>query len=994
MSKPTIGVLTPATDGFYFNGILQGIHERAQELGANVIVIRTYDSNHVNEYHRYLAFDHIDGWIVILNAVEQTAYLRRMEHMGKPIVCTPSPNGFENSTTFGIDNEQGGYEAAKHLIEHGHRDIGMVYSTTNAESVLRYNGYLRALAEHGLASKPHHVFDLPNLWEKYGVEAGRLILKRGIDFSAIVVSSDVIAVGIVQTLQSVGIRVPHQLALVSFDNTDYAKRFSLTSLAQPLYERGRSMLERVWRQLHTADRRHETIMEPMHLVVRQSCGCHVEEQELQHAAQYYNSLDMVEFLSNAIQRNHRIGRNLVGGDAAKIKSLSWLADTSFTWGCMARWMENRQLVIESVYSTKPTALLEKGEVYREEAFPPLSLYDLLNDREAVVVHSVKTLDRDIGFLVLIGNIFNQQQNGMTGTLLHSMTHTIDLFSYALEREAMYEEARDRENRLEIVSSTTNDGIFDWNLTTNLMLWNRKIHHILDHEGLTMQFGDFAKRIAADDLEQLRVALDAHYEQHIPFQAEFRMLKNENEVIWIRAAGEALRDAEGVPVRMIGSIVDITERKRAEEKIQQIAYTDFLTSLPNRRYIYERIAEEVSRRDASFAVILLDLDRFKVINDSLGHMVGDELLRHVAQMLSASADPQDVVARLGGDEFIIVCTGLTEPSRPLETARSILTKLSQPITIDGQLVYATTSMGISYYPEHGDDREQLIQHADIAMYRAKEEGKNRFQVYHPDMHTNSMNKLTMESCLRGALDAGEFEVHYQPQLDLHTDTVMGFEALLRWNSPVFGKVSPLDFIPLAEETRLIFPITEWVLYRACNDTKRLLEEGFPSLLVSVNISALHLADSRLIHSIRSILRQTGLPAHHLCLEITERAAIQHLESTVCHLHELREIGVKIALDDFGVGNSSLSLINTLPLDTIKIDQMFVRSVSKSEISTAIFTTILGLVSDLNLDSCVEGIEMPEQLEFAKTRRCRFAQGFHIGKPLPYEELKSYLRNRMP
>ncbi|WP_281889537.1 EAL domain-containing protein [Paenibacillus sp. YYML68] len=992
MAKRTIGILTPLIEGFYFNGMLQGIYQAAAELRTDLIVFRTCHNNNEIEYNRYLAFDRIDGWIIILNAVQEPAYKKHIEQTGKPVICTPDDLGIQSAVTYTVSNEQGGYEATLHMLAHGHRDIAFVYSTSNEESVLRYQGYLRALEEHGIPINPNLIYQTPNLWEKHGEALASQMKERGLCFTACIVSSDMMAIGILQSFNTFGIRVPEDVALFSFDNTEYAKRFSLSSVAQPLFSRGQCMLQHLVSQIeHPEPPSTYTIVQPIQLVTRRSCGCQPEEPSPDMETLYHENLKVVEYLTDIVRRNQNIGHNLIQVNNDTLRSLDWLTYTTYTWGCVALWTRDGRLVVDNVYSTKPHPMLVIGDVYEELAFPPPMLHELLQDGEMMTIQSLKTANRDIGFLVLIGDFFDVQLTRSLGPFVHSITHPINLLAYALEREMLHEEARERENRLEIVSNTTNDGIFDWDLTTGRMVWNKQIHHILQREELEMGADEFIERVHPDDVPALCDALQNHYEHGAPFQIEFRMLKNETEQIWIQAAGEAIKDSHDTPFRMIGSIVDITARKRAEEQIHRMAYTDTLTQLANRRFIYERIAE-LTMKEERAALIMLDLDRFKVINDSMGHLVGDELLRQVASLLQTAAGPSEIVARLGGDEFIIVCTRLDNAQHPEQLATRILRALNAPQEINGHTVYATPSMGICFYPEHGNNREQLIQNADLAMYQAKEAGKNRYRIYHPSMSLNSMQKLTMESCLHGALEAKQFELHYQPQIDMHTNAIVGIEALIRWVSPVFGRVSPLDFIPLAEETRLIIPISEWIVRRACEDTKLLLEQGFGALKISVNISALHLAEPHFADSISTIVQQTGLAPEQLCLEITERIAVQQWSTSAEQLNALRQLGIRIALDDFGIGNSSLSFVKTLPLDMIKIDQMFVRDISHNEISRAIFTTIQNLIDDLKLDSCVEGIETDEQLEFAKKQRCHMAQGYYISRPMPYAELVEFLRGR--
>lgn len=994
MKKRTIGVLTPLLDGFYFNGILQGIHQIAVEQHANLVLIQTMDSIMSKvTYQWHLAADYIDGWIIILNAVSDKEYVKRIEMMQKPIICTPNLSDFGKATTFLLDNEHGGYMTTRHLIEHGHRDIACIYTKMNPESVERFKGYVRALEEHGIAVDPIRIFEVESLWDESGVAAAGEMLRRGFPLTAVTASSDMVAIGLMDVLRRWGKRVPEDIAVIGFDNLDLARRISLTSVNQPLFGRGMRMATRLLEEIEDASlvQTRQVFSETASLVPRHSCGCEPVNPSEGLFEIHQNGLETIDYLSSVIHRNHQIGRELVKANAQKIKDLSWLSSTEYTWGCLALWSASAEerLQIESVYSKKMEPLLRKGEIYEEGTFPPASIYDMLTEEEVLSIYTVRTEARNWGFILLIGRV--NDKNRTSNYQYDTMTHSLDLLAYALEREVMYEHAREREHRLEIVSTTTNDGIFDWELASNTMVWNRKILRILGTGGdTTMTAGDFFGRLHPDDTERLQQHFNRHVSEREPFHTEFRLHNDAQSYIWVEAAGEVVRDAADQPVRMIGSIRDITERKEAEERIRYIAYHDALTDLPNRRYFNERIDKQIECTGASFALMLLDLDRFKLINDSLGHTAGDLLLQRVAALIAEQLRPEDTVARLGGDEFIVLCPNLTDPQEPLQMAERIFGALSTRHMLNGHSVHVTCSMGVSLYPEHGGDHETLVRNADIAMYEAKSSGKNRLQIYREQMSAVSRDKLRMENCLRGALDSGEFELYYQPQYDVKGERVIGMEALIRWFSPELGAVSPMSFIPLAEETGLINAITEWVLRTACRDNQRLLEAGLAPMLVSVNISALDFMEADFVARVRDILQETGLPPQLLCLELTETAAIQNLELTIQQLRNLMDCGIKIALDDFGTGNSSLSLLKMLPLHRIKIDRAFVKDMAQQDENRAIFSTIVGLTRGLKLESCAEGIETAEQYEIIREMACSLVQGYYIAKPLPFGEFQRFLQ----
>ena len=442
----------------------------------------------------------------------------------------------------------------------------------------------------------------------------------------------------------------------------------------------------------------------------------------------------------------------------------------------------------------------------------------------------------------------------------------------------------------------------------------------------------------------------------------------------------------------------TANKRLLEQNQEIlelATIDGLTGLPNRMVSQENIAKALKTakiNDQMFALLFVDLDRFKIINDNLGHHIGDALLREVAERLKRCVRSSDCVARLGGDEFTILLTDIESENNASKVANKVLETLSTPIQVEDHELTVTGSIGISIYPQGGNELVDFVKNADTAMYRAKALGRNNFQIYEPKMSDQAFKRMTMESDLRRALHNEEFYLEYQPQIDLATGTVYGAEALMRWNHPKTGIVSPLEFIPLAEETGLIVQMGEWLLHSACQQNAKWQQQGYPPIKVAVNISRTQLACPNFISAIDDALRTSMLSPKYLELEITESMIMHNTETVTKTINSIKSRGITISVDDFGTGHSSLSLLKHFPIDTLKIDKSFVQDILSDPDDEAIVTAIIAMARSLKLDVIAEGTEHPGQVDFLMQKGCTQAQGYLFSKPLhPEQFIKMFNMN---
>jgi diguanylate cyclase (GGDEF)-like protein/PAS domain S-box-containing protein len=476
-------------------------------------------------------------------------------------------------------------------------------------------------------------------------------------------------------------------------------------------------------------------------------------------------------------------------------------------------------------------------------------------------------------------------------------------------------------------------------------------------------------------------------------------------IWDRRKGGELyaqwtsvsvvRDERGTVTHYVAVLSDVTARKAAEERLDHLATHDPLTDLPNRALFHESAREALARAERAgdlVAVLFLDLDNFKVINDTLGHYVGDRLLQETARRLLANLRSTDVVARQGGDEFTVLLEGLGGADEASAIARKLLDAVARPFHVEGHEVYATASLGVNLYPRDAQNVEDLLRNADVAMYHAKEQGRNGFQFYSARLNAGSRERLALETALRRAVERGELELHYQALVDLRNEHVTGAEALLRWHHPERGMITPGSFVPIAEASGLVVPIGEWVLHEACRRSKAWQEAGMGPLCVAVNVSARQFQDPRFPSTVRTALDRARLDPQFLELELTESLLMRNIEETARTLGHLRSLGVKLSIDDFGTGHSSLNYLKRFPVNKLKIDQSFVQGLHEDQEDAAIARAIISLGHGLDLRVTAEGVETPRQLARAKAEGCAEVQGFLIARPMRAADFDRFLAAR--
>ncbi len=570
--------------------------------------------------------------------------------------------------------------------------------------------------------------------------------------------------------------------------------------------------------------------------------------------------------------------------------------------------------------------------------------------------------------------------------------------YAISAAQTMERLRVSEERYALAARAANDGLWDWNLLTGEAYFAPRWTDMLGFaEGeIGRHVDEWFSRVHPDDLAHLRAEINAHLEGETPqFQSEYRMTHRDGGWVWLLCRGLVVRDAQGQACRMAGSQTDITARKKAEEKLRHDAHHDSLTGLPNRAVFLDRLARSVSRArrrdDYLFAVLFLDVDRFKLVNDSSGHRTGDQLLMAVARRLENALRPGDMVARHGGDEFTILLDHLRDQHDVETIVQRIERHLSGPFDICGEELVINASIGITLSSVACHDPEQMLRDADIAMYRAKARGRGRYEFFSSDMHQDIVSTLRVESDLRSAIKNEEFLAHYQPIVSFERGRISGFEALIRWRHPQRGLIPPGQFIPVAEESGLINQVGRWILREASRQMNEWHQRfaSLPPLTISINLSTRQFSQPDLIERINAVLAETGLRPESLKIEITESAVMENAESAVEMLNQLKALGVQLSIDDFGTGYSSFNYLHRFPIDTLKIDRSFVSRMDLQPENVEIVRTIIALAHNLGMKVVAEGIETPAQMNRLRDLGCEYGQGYYLARPMDSAAAENFI-----
>ncbi|WP_144125543.1 EAL domain-containing protein [Catellatospora sichuanensis] len=974
----TLGVLSPFLGGWYYGGVLAGIARAAAEAGAGVIAIQTLDAGteHIEvteppELSYPVAWQHVSGFVVVLQAVSHR-YLHTLAQTGRPFVSVSHALHDLAYPVVMPDNRTGVTEAVDHLVAHGHRRIAFAGRLETGDIRERYEAYLQALAVHGIEPDPGLLFHAPTNQVDGGEFAAELMLAAGLPSTAVIAGTDENATGIMHALAAAGLRLPADQAVIGFDDLRSSAYLipRLTTVRQPTELIGRAAATTLLGMIGGDTEPPARILVPTSIIVRESCGC---------------SGDVAFHADTEAPAPHRRLADLIATTVAPVHGSLASADA-------ADLVHAAETVARAVQDGSAEAAELRPTC--EEVRLALELLLRLSGGRPEALYEIAQLIRDYG----------QPANGVLLILMEMRGRTLFRDS-SLLRETL---TAQYEVGMELLRGHREPARLEWLRRT----WVRGGCLGLWAGGLPPSLADAALEIMGLFVpgETPSVEPSVPVSAFPPLRVRELADPTANLIVFVvpvkggasdwgflavvdsvSTGGATGREPFNQWAALLAVALDrqalLKESLRQKEQLRIAALYDELTGLPNRSLFLDRLRQAIrqSRRRSGrpFGVLFLDLDGFKVVNDSLGHSAGDRLLKQVAKRIKSTLRDSDTVARFGGDEFLVLLDDVTAPHTPAQVAERLHGVLAQPFQLHGQDVVVTASIGITMSSRRYSNAEDLLRDADIAMYSAKSRHKGRHAVFDVAMHAKAVTRLQIETELRQALDNGEFEVHYQPIVALRSGRTKGFEALIRWRHPLRGVLSPAAFMPVAEETGLIIPIGGWVVDECCRQLAAWYAAGIatPGLSVAVNVSNRQFWSGNVIDDITQALDRHRPPPGSLAVEITEGVVMENVAPARDILHTLHDLGCQLHIDDFGTGYSSLEALHRLPIDALKIDRSFVWQIDTDARSGELVRTIVLMGRNLGLDLIAEGIETPEQRDYLIRLGCGYGQGFLFSRAVP-------------
>ena len=1095
-----VGVLSPVTGGFFFGEVLAGVVREVAALGGHVTLVQTLDAGQSGDEFTPaiaatapVAFDTIDGFITIAWATP-TSYLDELRSLGKSLVVVSNDLGKIDAATVVIDNRAGVLAAVDHLVSHGHTRIGFAGNVEQSDMRERHAAYLEAMAAHGLDTTGLF-FSTRDHVEAGGRSAAPLIAAHP-TCTAVITTTDRVAIGLIEALGEVGLRVPADVAVVGFDDAEVGW-FSdppLATVRQRFEDLGMLAARLLVHEVRDGDADHRVHTVPAHFIPRGSCGCgpratagtdaavaagrelvvailaaigldadgsprsdrppghddaeldgldaaieatvcrlyrprsspedlrgltdtvvtlisdlwaraldagHPWAESLRYSLvrfaavlaqlQMVDGLRRIGHLSDSFDEQYDVGMGLLGRVGTDPSDLSWLEPLPVKAACLGLWEdspESGRLRIAGLVDRSGSIGPDTGAVVPITKFPPKELLAAADPSasEVTYVIPVRGSTGDHGFFAIVGTVESE-----FGTGRATYDHWAALLGAALREKVLLEDVRRSEERYAFAARAANDGLWEFDLVTQEVYLSARCQDLLDLDGALDQ-DNWVETAHPDDRAALRAALaEVTYRADAPVEVEYRTLRRDGTPSWVllRAFGVA---SDGVVVRLVGSLSDIARRKELEERLRQAALYDALTGLPNRRLFLDRLAVSIEqprrRTGARFAVFFLDLDGFKLVNDSLGHLAGDQLLTVIAGRLREQLRSVDTAARFGGDEFAVL---LTDPitEELLVVAKRIQDSIAQPVMLGDQEVSVTASIGIAASESGYTDPEDVLRDADTAMYSSKEAEPGSATLFDPLMHERAVSRLRDRTELGIALDREQFVVHYQPVVALDGAALTRFEALVRWQHPVRGLRGPGEFLPAMVDNPTIVRLGHWVLNDVCRQIAEWRTDYDGPLAVSVNVSHREFWTGDLVRTVKETLQRHGVPPECLILEITESVVMDQPDAARQIMTDLHAAGIQLHIDDFGTGQSSLHALRTLPVDAVKIDGSFISELVEVSRTAALVRTIIAMGEALDIDVIAECVETPQQEDRLRDMGCGSAQGWLYAKAMPADDARVLL-----
>jgi diguanylate cyclase (GGDEF)-like protein len=988
-------VLSPVTGGFYYGRIVTGVAREVAAVGGNVVVVQTLDAGlHSDEvvsapdFATPTGWAHLDGVISIASATYRN-YLCRLQEAGKPVVLASDEiEGFVAPSAT-PDNVVGVTEAVRHLIEHGHTRIGYAANLIQPDMRTRHDAYRSAMTDFGLDPHEKWFFNAFDNGELGGRDVAQQIVAARLPVTAVVLATDRNAIGCMARLSELGFSVPGDVAVIGFDGLEAGShtRPTLSTVSQPFVEIGALAARLVLGLLRGEPIEPRAYSSASHLVPRGSCGCPDDDQPLEGdgRVRFWRDEVTVQFARNTLRENsmreqYEISMQLFDHERADPRRLQWLTATQMRGAYLGLWDGSPSAgQMRIVGKHDPDKLLPEGVggACTVEGFPPASLLELADPRanEVTIVVPVKARGLDFGLLAVAGAVDAVSINGRE-------THNqwAALLTAALEQQDLLENVRTSEERYGLWAEATNDGLWDWDLSTNTVYYSARCMELLGHAYRSSSASPavWFDAVHPEDLdkvrEDLRVAVAGQLHT-VVFEHRVRGFDRLYRCLTCRAL--PVGPQNGPAVRVVGSIHDSEPRKQLEHRLRQGALYDEVTGLPNRKLFLERlyfaITDARSPSALRYAVVFLDLDGFKLVNDSLGHLAGDHLLAQVGHRLRNELRPADIAARFGGDEFALLLHNL-EPSAIGPIVERMQASLAAPIDVDGHRVAVTASVGIATSDGAYSSAEDVLRDADIAMYHAKSSSPGSLAMFDVAMRATAVARLGLQSEIRQALEDEQFEIRYQPIVGLAAQGTDRFEALVRWHHPQRGLVGPAEFLPDMQEIGLIVKLGRWVIDDVCRQIAEWQSTYDGPINVSVNLSHREFGDLGLVSHIVECLDRHRISAASLTLEVTEGVIMRDVAAAAEIVGVLHAAGIGVQIDGIGAGTSAVYALRHFPIQAMKIDRSFIRDIDVDSRTSNLVRVVIDMGNALGCDVVAEGVETEAQLAMLREMGCRAVQGF--------------------